>query len=191
MKTIKLFAITAAALVLGLSSCMKEVKPSPADLYKVTLRLQSATTRAELPAAIPGTTVLISDGYICFVSANDAITDVYTISANPTSGKNIKNTDLGAAPVTLENVPGTSAKVYMIANTGTHAAMAAPAVGGTMTAYLTNNMDIRDQGIYTTVTSTGSANLTAGSDSDARNAAITLSTDVARIQVKGITFDGD
>jgi len=191
MKTIKLFAITAAALVLGLSSCMKDVNTPSVDIYKVTLRLQSAATRAELPIAVPGTTVLISNGYICFVSANDAITDVYTISTNPTSGKNIRNTDLGAAPVTLENVPGTSARVYMITNTGSHAALTAPAVGGSMTAYLTNNMDVRDQGIYTTVTSTGSANLTAGSDSDARNAAITLSTDVARIQVKGITFDGD
>jgi len=190
MKT-KIFiaALAAAALC---TSCMKDHGQS-SDVYKVTLRLQSTATRAELPAATPGTVVEIIDGYICFVSANDAITDVYTISGNATEGKNIENADLESSTVTLNNVPGTSAKVYMISNPG-HVASglnAAPAVGGNMTAYMTNNMELLDQFFYSAVTSTGNASLVAGSVPDTRTAAIALSTDVARIQIKGITFSGD
>ena len=194
MKTIKLFAMAAIAVVIGLSSCKKnEGAPQPSDeqQFKVTLRLQNAETRADGALAVAGTKVGINDGYICFVSANDAITDVYTISGDPTSGKNIQNSDLGSTAVILEGVPGTSVNVYMIANKGAVANFVAPAVGGTMTSYMANNMDVRDQGLYTGVTSVGNAALVAGSDPNTKTAAITLSTDVSRIQIKGITFNGE
>ena len=193
MKTFKVLTTAAVALILGFSSCSKEkgTDNSSAETYKVAISLKNTATRADGVLAISGTIVDINDGYICFVSANDAITDVYTISNAPTSGKNILSTDLGSTAVTLEGVPGTSAKVYMIANKGAVANFAAPVVGGTMTAYMANNMDVRDQGDYTSVTSTGDALLVAGGTAGTKTAAITLSTKVARIQLKDIKFEGD
>jgi len=192
MKTCKVFAMAAAALVLGLTSCSKENSSiQTAERYKVTLSFGSATTRADGALAEAGDVVVINDGYICFVSANDAITKVYTISSDPTGGTNIENDDLGATPVTLSDVPGTSTKVYMVANTGAIANLSAPVEGATMTSYMTNIMDVRDQGLHTAVTSVGNASLQPGATSDTRVATITLSTSVSRIQLKGITFEGD
>ena len=185
--------MAAATLVLGLSSCTKEkgAETSSADTYKVTLSFKNAETRADGAAAVQGTKVIINSGYICFVSANDAITDVYTISDDPTGGKNIKNSDLGSTAVNLNNVPGTSTKVYMIANKGTIANLPTPVVGNTMTDYMKNNMDVRDQSDYTKVTSIDNASLQDSGTPGVKNAALTLSTKVARIQIKGITFEGN
>ena len=190
MKTTKVFLIAAVALVIGLSSCTKEkVMDTAADTFKVTISLKSAATRADGATALPGTTVDISNGYICFVNAGNAITDVYTITSAGTSGKNILHTELGTTAVTLNDVPGSSARVYLIANKGSLAA--APVVGSSMTVYLTNNMKVEDQGDYTKVTSVGEANLMPTANPDVKSAAIVLSTKVSRIQIKDIRFDGD
>jgi len=163
----------------------------PANNYRVTLSLSKATTHADGELALPGASVGINDGYICFVSASDAITDVYTISSAVTGGKNIQNSDLGSTSVILDNVPGASIKVYMVANTGTIANLPAPVVGGSMTAYMTRNMDVRDQGLYTSVTTVGNADLEESGTPDLKTADIELYTDVAHIQIKNIKFEGD
>ncbi|MCL2727934.1 MAG: hypothetical protein FWD56_06080 [Bacteroidales bacterium] len=194
MKSFKLIAMAAATLVLGISSCSKEegIVPS-ADMYKVTLNFKNASTRADGATAVPGTTVEINDGYLCFVSANGAITRVFTISDDATdvSGNNIKNSELGSTPVVLGGIPGNSKDVYLITNTGFYANLDAPAVGNTISSYLANSMDVRDQRDYTGVTTLGSAPLVAGIEADQKTAIITLSTKVSRIQIKGMTFDGD
>ena len=191
MKTSKLLTIAAAALIIGFSSCTKEkdVTTLDSDKFKVTLSLKSATTRADGMTAISGTVVDIIDGYICFVNPGNSVTDVYTITSAATLGKNIRNIDLGATPVTLSDVPGASVKVYLIANKGSLSVT--PVVGSNIATYLTNNMKVEDQGDYTKVISIGEASLTATANPEVKSAAIVLSTKVARIQIKEIGFDGD
>jgi len=184
MKQVKLIAMAAAALVVGLSGCIKERET--VDTFDVTLRMQETVTRMVGTPILPAK-VAIEDGYICFVSANDAITDVYTISTNPTLGKNIYRNALGSTPVILENIPGNSTKVYMIGNV-LRANLPAPVVGGTMASYMTNSVNVRYQP-WTTVT--GNAPLVAGATAGKKTAAITLSTNTAVIQIADITFSGD
>jgi len=191
-----IFTMAAAALILGFSSCSREESNTPAtDKYDVTLSFKNASTRADGPTAVDGATVTINNGYLCFVSANDAITKVYSISGAAsdvaTGGLNINNSELENQAVTLSDVPGTSTKVYMVANTGAVANLPAPTVGTTMTSYMARSMDVRDQGIYTSVTTVGNAPLVTGIAPDKKTAEITLSTSVSRIQIKNITFDGD
>jgi len=192
MKTFNVFAMAAATLVLSLSSCSREESAtSGSESYNVALQFRNASTRADGPAAVSGTTVKIVDGYIFFVSANDAITKVYSISSSPTTGSNILNTDLSAMKL-LEDVPGTSTQVYMVSNMGTAAHLPAPEVGTTRTVYMANVMKVEDQGEYTEVTSVGNAPLDPHpTEPDRRTATISLSTNVSRIQIKGITFEGD
>ena len=182
--------MAAIALVMSLASCNKDngAENSSAEKFKVTLSFKNAATRADGATALSGTTVSIIDGYLCFVSVNNAITDVYTISSAATSGKNINNNALGSVAVTLNDVPGTSAKAYMIINKGSLAAV--PVVGADINAYLNNDMDVKDQGDYVKVTSSGSATLQPTAQPDTKVANITLSTKVARIQIENICFDG-
>jgi len=178
------------ALVMGFSSCNKDngAENSSADKFKVTLSFKNAATRADATPAVSGATVSIIDGYLCFVSSINAITDVYTISSAPSSGHNINNASLGSTAVTLHDVPGTSAKAYMIINKGSLAA--APVVGADINSYLANNMDVKDQSDYLKVTSAGSATLQPTAQPDLKTADITLSTKVSRIQIENICFDG-
>ena len=191
MKQTKQFTLAAAALLIGMGfiSCSKEHNGEnlSADKFNVTLSFKSATTRTDGAAAMGGTIVDIADGYICFVTAGGAITDVYTISSSSTTGKNINAGSLGAMPVTLEHIPGTSSQVYMIANK--RSLTPPPVEGINISTYFTHLMKVTDQGDYTKVTSVGNAPLTPGATESDRNAAITLSTQVSRIQIKEIGFD--
>ena len=194
MRTTKFFTLAAVALLttgMGFSSCSKENGDDhlSAGKFSVTLSFKGASTRADGGTAVGGTTVGIVDGYICFVSAGGAVTDVYTISSSPTSGKNINAATLGSTPVTIENVPGTSSRVFMIANKGSLSTP--PTEGLNIAAFLSLNMKVTDQGDYTKVTSTGDAPLTPGATDRDRNAAINLSTQVARIQIGEIGFDSN
>jgi len=194
MKKINMFSVAAVALALVLSSCEKDnagVKNPSAEKINVTLSFKNSATRADGATAVANATVEILDGYICFTTVNNAITDVYTITSAPTADKNIQNTALGTTPVVLSNIPGASSKVYMIVNKGTHAALAVPQVGSSINTYSVNNMKVEDQSDYLKVTSSGSAILVDGSASDMKNASISLSTQVSRIQIKGITFEGN
>ena len=193
MKTAKVFAIAAATLTMGFASCTKEngAETPSANKFKVTLNFKNAATRADGALAVAGTKVGIVDGYICFVSPGNTITDVYTIGAAATDlgNKKIQNSDLGSVPVTLDNVPGTSSKVYMIANTGANAAISAPVVGSPLANFMEKNLEVRDQSDYTKVTSTGSASLVDSGVTGVKNATISLATGVSRIQIKNICFD--
>ena len=191
MKTIKTIAITAIALVMGLSACNKEEGfDASSDNFNVTLAFKkSPATRADGLLAVSGTKVTIDNGYLCFVSASDYITDVYTISSAATLDKNIQNSALGTTAVTIENVPGSSVKVAMIVNTGTNAALSAPVIGQSIVAYMYKNMDVKDQGDYTLVTATGSAALVATADPQEKTANIQLETKVSRIQIEDLCFD--
>jgi len=192
MKSRKLFAMAAATLVLGLLSCVREESNSPlvADEYDVTLSFRNVSTRADSQAATPGAIVGIYDGYLCFVSANEAITDVYRITAGATLGKNINRDQLGATPVELKNIPAASVKVYMIANVNLQVDLPAPVVGGNMTTFMAKTMTIEEvEPDYTRVTSTGNAVLAPDAAStNARKADITLSTKISRIQIESINF---
>jgi len=189
MKTSTLLSI-AAAFLWTLSGCSKEQGATAADeKFQVVLSFKNASTRADGATALSGTVVDIVNGYICFVSSGSAITDVYTISSTATSGKNIRNTDLGSTAVTLSDVPGSSAKVYLIANKGSLSNV--PVEGSSIASFLANNMVVEDQGDYTKVTSIGEATLMTTSNPDVKSAAVVLYTKVARIQVKEISFDGD
>ena len=57
--------------------------------------------------------------------------------------------------------------------------------------FLANNMKVEDQSDYTKVISVGEADLMPTTNPDVKSAAITLSTKVARIQIKDISFEGD
>ena len=185
LKTMTAIAITS---MMALAACSKgdggDVTAPTGD-FSVTLSFKNAaTTRAEGPAAVKGTKIEIEDGYLCFATSAGIITDVYTISAADTAGKNISKDALNA---TIQNVPGSSTKVYMIANMGTLSA--APATGGNMSAYLDNTMAVADQSDYTKVTCVDETGLTPAGENQ-KAATITLETKVSRIQVKGLTFDG-
>ena len=185
---LKTMAAVALAAIMTLASCAKdggENATPQAENFSVTISFKNAeATRAEGPAAIDGTTIEIEDGYLCFVSATGLITDVYTISDAPTTGKNILNSALSA---TIQNVPASSVKVYMIANKGSLSAV--PAAGGNMPAYLNNTMVVADQSEYTTVTCIDEAALT-DVEAGKKAAAISLTTEVSRIQIKGLSFEG-
>jgi hypothetical protein len=190
MKRNKLFTMAAITLVMSLTGCNKDngVENTSTEKFKVTLSFKNVATRADGTIAVAGTTVNIIDGYLCFVSPINAITDVYTISSGPTSGHNINNGTLGTIPVTINDVPGTSAKAYMIINTGSLTAF--PAVGADINSYLSNDMDVKDQSEYVKVTSSGSATLQPTAQSNVKAADIILSTKVSRIQIEDICFDG-
>lgn len=192
MKKIQVFTMAAMALMLGLSSCSEDnkgVEKPSAEKFNVTLSFKNAATRADGAVAASGTKVQIVDGYICFVNSAKVITDVFTIGTAPTSGKNILNTDLGATPVTLNDVPGASTEVYMVANKGTMAVV--PTVGNNVLTYMESAMKVEDQSNYIKVTSSGNAPLLATSDVNKKTATINLSTQVARIQIKDIKFEGN
>ena len=187
-KQLKTMTAIVLASMMTLASCSKDgggnATPAGED-FSVVLSFKNAkTTRAEGPAAVDGTTIGIEDGYLCFVSATGLITDVYTISEDPTAGKNISN---DALSTTIQNVPGSSSKVYMIANKGTLSAV--PVVGGNMPNYLNNTMAVADQGEYTKVTCIDEAPLTPAGE-NTKAAALVLETKVSRIQIKGLTFEG-
>ena len=184
----KTMAAIALASIMTLASCSGDdggnVTP-PAGDFSVILSFKNAeTTRAEGPAAVKGTKIKIEDGYLCFTTSGDVITDVYTISAAATAGKNIYKDALSA---TIKNVPGSSSKVYMIANMGTLSDV--PAVGDNMLTYMNNTMKVIDQGEYTQVTCIDEVTLTPAGE-DKKAAAITLETKVSRIQIKELTFEG-
>jgi len=190
MKKNQILTIAAAALAMGFASCNKEEASTPSkESFQVTLNFKNAGSRAVGGAAHKGDKVSIVNGYICFVSSGNAITDVYTIGTTPTSGKNILNTDLGSTAVKLSGVPGASTKVYMLINKGSLSSTLAPVVGQSISSFMDNYMKLEDQGDYTKVTSSGSANLTAGATANEKNASISLSTEVSRIQISDITFD--
>jgi hypothetical protein len=190
MKKNQMITIAAAALMLGLTGCNKEeATVSSKEGFQVSLSFKNSGTKADATPSVDGTTVSIQDGYLCFANAGNAITDVYTISNSPTAGKNIKNTDLGAIAVTLQGVPGSSVKVYMVVNKGTLAT--APAIGNSVLSFMENYMTMTDQGDYTKVTSSGSATLDPTANADVKKADIILSTRVSRIQIEDIRFDGD
>jgi hypothetical protein len=198
MRTTKFLSIAAIALVLGFASCSKEEQNVPSgEKFRVTLSFKNAATKAATRAdggtAVQGAEVSIEDGYLCFVNAGNAITDVYTISSAATAGKNINNGSLGATAVTLNDVPGSSSKVYMIINKGTttFSNVPAPLVGNSILAYMNNTVAFQDQGNYTRVTSFGNAPLTNTSNPDVKEATVTLSTNVSRIQIKNISFSGN
>ncbi len=179
-------AAVALASMMTMTSCFKDNDATPSvENFSVNISFKNAAaTRAEGPAAVDGTKIKIEDGYLCFVSSNGLITDVYTISDNPTEDKNISKDALSA---TIQNVPASSVKVYMIANKGTLSAV--PAVGGNMPAYLNNTMAVTDQGEYTTVTCLDEADLNDAGE-NRKSATIVLETKVSRIQIKGLSFEG-
>ncbi len=181
-------AAVALASIMTLASCSKDDSgnaTSSADDFSVVLSFKNAAaTRAEGEAAVDGTKIEIEDGYLCFISATGLITDVYTISDAPTTGKNISNDALSA---TIQNVPASSTKVCMIANKGSLSAV--PAAGGNMPAFLNNTMAVADQNEYTKVTCVDEVALTPAGENK-KAAAITLETKVSRIQIKGLKFEG-
>ncbi|MDR2936300.1 MAG: hypothetical protein LBU80_03030 [Rikenellaceae bacterium] len=188
MKKILLTSAIAAAMILA--SCSKDggENAPPAEDFQVKLSFANApTSRATGAKADGGTKIAIEDGYLCFVNGSGAITDVYTISNAAsdiaTGGKNISNGDL--ASVSLPKVPGSSVKVYLIANKKTISP--APAVAGSMAAYLDKQMAVADQSVYTTVTCVDDADLTGSGDS--RSASIVLATNVSRIQITDLKFE--
>ena len=181
-------AAMALASIMTLASCSTDEggnATSSNGNFSVSISFKNAkSTRADSPAAIDGTEIEIEDGYLCFVSAGGVITDVYTISDAPTADKNISNEDLNT---TIQNVPSSSTKVYMIANTGSLSAI--PAAGGSMATFLNNTMAVADQSTYTTVTCVDEADLHPAGENK-KSAAIALETKVARIQIKDMTFSG-
>ncbi len=184
---LKTIGAVALAAIMTLASCSKDgenATPQTEDFSVILSFKNAAATRAEGEAAIDGTKIEIEDGYLCFVSATGLITDVYTISDAPTADKNILNSTRSA---TIQNVPASSTKVYMIANKGSLSTP--PATGGNMPAYLNNSMVVADQSEYTTVTCVDEAGLT-NVEAGKKAAAISLTTEVARIQVKGLEFEG-
>jgi hypothetical protein len=74
----------------------------------------------------------------------------------------------------------------MIANKGS---LAAPSTGGDMTAYLNSTMNVTEQSDYTKVTCVDDADLTDVS-AGKKAAAIELATNVSRIQIKDLAFQG-
>ncbi len=187
----KTMTVLALASTMLLASCSKGDGggvTTPAENFSVTLSFKNAkTTRAEGPAAVKGAKIAVENGYLCFATSSGIITDVYTISDSPTSGKNISKSGLTTATTTLQNVPGSSYKVYMIANTGTLSAV--PAAGDNMSTYLNNKMDVADQGDYTEVTCVDEVAL-ADAGENKKSAAVELATNVSRIQIKGLSFNG-
>ncbi len=184
----KTIAAIALVSMMALASCSKgdgEDVTTPAENFSVTLSFKNAkTTRAEGSAAVKGTKIEVEDGYLCFATSTGLITDVYTISASATAGKNISK---DALSTTIQNVPGSTTKVYMIANKGTLSAV--PATGDNMAVFLNNTMDVVDQSDYTKVTCVDEVTLTPAGENK-KTAAIELETKVSRIQIKGLSFSG-
>jgi hypothetical protein len=187
MKTSKVLTIaTAAALIMGFTSCNKETGVNVStEGFKVTLSLKSPSTKLDGDVATSGTEVDILNGFVCVVSAGDVITEVYTIGSAATAGYHINAEEFKTSGFTFLSVPGASTDVYFIANKGTLAAV--PGKGGLMANYLKSEMIVEDQQDYEEVTAMGSAKILGTGDS--RAAAIALETEVSRIQITDIEFD--